>query len=155
MTYRCISAWDFQIGVGKADIPITTPLDRFLSLHCTSKPFHTQVDSLSDEGNSEYTCTLPVSFLNDLCLDLCPCIIAWVRCCDIAHWLKYCTSQCREKSHALNLIGSSGFWTVEAAKPSNGSKRARPISLLEGGVWERDYYQLHIHHSYYSLIPSP
>ena len=43
-----------------------------------------------------------------------------------------------KKSHASNLIGSSGSWTVESAKPRNGSKRARPFSLLKGGVWERD-----------------
>ena len=78
MTYnmtivRCILACYFQIGVDKADICQynATP---FLSLNYTLKLSHSQVDSLPDKGNSEYT--LPVSLLDDLCLDLCPCTTA-------------------------------------------------------------------------------
>ena len=84
-------AWDFRIGVGKADI-FQYNATCFLSLHCMSKPFHTQVDSLPDEGNSEYT--LPVGLLNDLCL----CTTARAQC-DIAHLIKYCASQCHMKNH--------------------------------------------------------
>ena len=52
MIYRCILAWDFRIGVGKADIS-------------QYKAIHVQVDSLLEGEDSEYI--LPVSLLNDLC----------------------------------------------------------------------------------------
>ena len=58
---------------------------------------------------------IAVSLLDYLCLDLCPCTTARARCCDTAHLQKYSMSQ--EKSHASNLIGSSGSWTVESARP--------------------------------------
>ena len=68
-----------------------TQCHSFLSLYCTSKPSHTQIDRLPDEGNSY---TSPVSLLDDPYLDLCPCTTGRVRYCDIMHLLNYCASQC-------------------------------------------------------------
>ena len=97
-----------------------SPIQRysFLSLHvhCTSKPSQTQVDSLPDKGNLEYA--LPVSLLDDLCLDLCPCTTEQAGCCDIAHVQKYPMSH--EKSHASNLIGSTRAHTPHRVMVSHG-----------------------------------
>ena len=138
MTYQCILAWDFQIGVGKADIPQYNTT-RFLSLHCTSKPFHTQVDSLWDEGDSEYK--LPVSLLDNMCLDLCPCTTAWERC-DITHLLKYCTSQCHMKTqmHQIWLViqdpellsqqNQGMAWSVPDPFPFSGAGSGNETTLI-------------------------
>ena len=96
----------------------------FLSLHCMSKPFHTQVDSLSDEGNSEYS--LPISLLDDLCLDLCPCTTARARCCDIAHLLKYCTSQCHMKNHMPRIWLVVQDPELSSQKKNQGMARSVP-----------------------------
>ena len=56
-----------------------------------------QIDSLPDEGKLEYT--LPVSLLDDLCLDLCPCTTVQAGCSDIVHVHKFCASQCHMKNH--------------------------------------------------------
>ena len=47
------------------------------------------------------------------------------------------------KPHGMNLIGAQEFRNATSSSPRNHSMYTRPFpSLLEGGVWERDYSQL-------------
>ena len=61
MTYQCILAWGFWIGVREADIRQYNAT-RFLSLQCMPKP--------SSRLKLMISYTLPVSLLDILCLDL-------------------------------------------------------------------------------------